>query len=145
MNSKSKVGPINLQFNLFNVKYNIMPAGRPKKKICPKQVFELSKMQCTLKEMAAVVDCHVDTLSDNYSREISRGRECGKFNLRRSQMKLARTNATLSIWLGKIYLGQRDPCFDEKERKDFITEVVNYVGAASTPPSPTTPENPTSS
>ena len=33
-----------------------MPAGRPKKKICPKQVFELYNMQCTLKEMAAVMD-----------------------------------------------------------------------------------------
>lgn len=113
-----------------------MPAGRPKKVICPKQVFELAKIQCTMKEMAAVIDCHVDTLRDNYSNEIQRGREYGKFNLRRNQIKLAEKNAIMAIWLGKQYLGQRDTDIDEKKAREFVTEIVSFVGSSSkdTPP-----------
>lgn len=104
-----------------------MPAGRPRKKICPKQVFELSKMQCTIKEMAAVLDCHPETVSDNFSEQIAKGREYGKYNLRRSQFKLAEKNATISIWLGKQYLGQRDNDLDEEKAKEFITNVICYA------------------
>lgn len=35
-------------------------------------------------------------------------RSAGKVSLRRSQFKMAETNPTMAIWLGKQYLGQRD-------------------------------------
>lgn len=35
-------------------------------------------------------------------------RQGGKASLRRSQWKLAENNATMAIWLGKQYLGQKD-------------------------------------
>lgn len=36
------------------------------------------------------------------------GRETGLASLRRQQFKMAETNATMQIWLGKQYLEQRD-------------------------------------
>lgn len=35
-------------------------------------------------------------------------RGAGKISLRRSQWRLAEKNASMAIWLGKQYLGQRD-------------------------------------
>ncbi len=37
-----------------------------------------------------------------------RGRGKGKVSLRRAQFKLAETNASMAIFLGKLYLGQRN-------------------------------------
>ena len=39
----------------------------------------------------------------------------GKISLRRSQFRLAESNATMAIWLGKQYLGQREPENDDKD------------------------------
>jgi len=50
-----------------------------------------------------------------------------KVSLRRYQFKLAEKNATMAIWLGKQYLGQRDDRnddFREHETVDFEFEVV---------------------
>ena len=38
----------------------------------------------------------------------SEKREKGKISLRRYQWELAKKNATMAIWLGKQFLGQRD-------------------------------------
>jgi hypothetical protein len=49
-------------------------------------------------------------------------------SLRRTQFKLAEKNATLCIWLGKQYLGQRD--IIENINNDRVV-IVNDLGDAN--------------
>ena len=83
--------------------------GRPKAKIDPKQVIKLAQLQCTYEEVAAFFDVNKSTISRSYATEMDKGREIGKMSLRRNQFNLTKTNATMCIWLGKQYLGQREP------------------------------------
>ena len=84
--------------------------GRPKKVIDYKLVEELASIMCTQEEIAKILDISVRTLQrDNkFCRVFKKGFEDGKSSLRRNQFKLSETNATMGIWLGKQYLGQRD-------------------------------------
>lgn len=90
--------------------------GRPKKQISQKQFEELCGIQCTVDEICAVLDVSDKTLNEwcketygkNFSAVFNEKREAGKMSLRRKQWNLAETNATMGIWLGKQYLGQRD-------------------------------------
>ena len=83
--------------------------GRPRVKLDTAQVEKLAEIQCSLEEMAAVLDCSVSTLQRNFDQAIKRGREQGKTSLRRRQYELAMAgNTAMLIWLGKQYLGQAD-------------------------------------
>lgn len=87
--------------------------GRPPIVLTPdqeKQLEQLAAIDCTNKEIAAVMDIHVDTLRDNFSTLIEKGRNKGKASLRRAQFKNAveKDNATMQIWLGKVKLGQAE-------------------------------------
>ena len=44
----------------------------------------------------------------NFSEVFKEKRGLGKISLRRNQWRLAEKNATMAIWLGKQYLGQKD-------------------------------------
>ena len=44
----------------------------------------------------------------NFSEIFKEKRGLGKISLRRSQWRLAEKSATMAIWLGKQYLGQKD-------------------------------------
>ena len=44
----------------------------------------------------------------NFSEVLKDKRGLGKISLRRSQWRLAEKSATMAIWLGKQYLGQKD-------------------------------------
>jgi len=88
-----------------------MAAGRPKFKIDYTQVEKLGAIMCTQAEIASILGCSVDTLQRDtkfcglYKTAIDNG----KMSLRRAQYKSAMLgNATMQIWLGKQYLGQRD-------------------------------------
>lgn len=96
--------------------------GRPKKEI-NKDMFEgLCKIQCTEAEICDVLGVCVDTLNgwcrENYqdetgepltfSKVFAQKRGKGKASLRRAQWNLAKKNATMAIFLGKQYLGQKD-------------------------------------
>jgi hypothetical protein len=83
--------------------------ARPKLDLDEGQIFKLASIQCTMGEIAAVMKCSVDTLENRYSEVIKRGREDGKSSLRKAQFKKAlEGNATMLIWLGKFYLGQKE-------------------------------------
>ena len=90
--------------------------GRPIKEINQKTFEGLCQIQCTEEEICAILDVSDETLNkwckNTYGKtflEVFREKRIGgKASLRRSQWKLAETNATLAIWLGKQYLGQRD-------------------------------------
>ena len=90
--------------------------GRPQKKINQKLFENLCGIQCTEVEICGVLECSADTLNrwckrtykmtfaDTYKSKS----QVGKSSLRRAQLKLAEKNASMAIWLGKQYLGQRD-------------------------------------
>ena len=83
--------------------------GRPKKELDTKLIERLSSIFCTNEEIASVVECHADTLADNFSEYLKKGRSRGKMSLRRMQWEKAQTgNTTMLIWLGKQMLGQKD-------------------------------------
>lgn len=82
-----------------------------------KETFEsLCAIQCTKEEISAVLQVSEDTLErwckNTYNKSFAvifaEKRQNGKASLRRSQWKLAEKNPTMSIWLGKQYLRQRD-------------------------------------
>lgn len=90
--------------------------GRPKIEIDKKQFENLCGLQCTLNEIAGWFNCSPDTIerwcvkeykmtfAETY--ELKRGK--GLMSLRRNQWKMAETNPTMAIFLGKQYLGQSD-------------------------------------
>lgn len=90
--------------------------GRPKKEIDQKQFENLCGLQCTLEEICGwfgVTDKTIDswckrTYHASFSEVFKQKRGLGKISLRRSQWRLAEKSATMAIWLGKQYLGQRD-------------------------------------
>lgn len=99
----------------------MMKAGRPAKQIEKSDFESLLYIQCTLDEVRAFFDmklggCSEDTVErwckrtygKNFADVSAEKRAIGRISLRRSQFELAKKNATLSIWLGKQYLGQRD-------------------------------------
>lgn len=98
--------------------------GRPKKKISKKQFEELCKIQCTEKEICGVLDVTDKTLtrwcketydagfSDVYKKKSANG----KTSLRRYQMELAKTNPSMAIFLGKVYLNQQDKNYNVEEQ-----------------------------
>lgn len=90
--------------------------GRPKKVIDKDQFEKLCEWQCTENEICewfGITDktltrwCR-ETYGTGFSEVFKVKRQKGLISLRRSQFELAKKNATLSIWLGKQYLGQRN-------------------------------------
>lgn len=90
--------------------------ARPKININKEEFEKLCDIQCTQEEIAGWFKCHVDTIrnfcKDTYGepffevyKKLSAG---GKISLRRTQFNIAKKNASMAIFLGKQYLGQRD-------------------------------------
>ena len=90
--------------------------GKAEKEIDQKQFENLCGLQCTLEEICGWFDVCSDTLETwckrtykrSFSEVFAQKRGAGKISLRRSQWQLAAKNASMAIWLGKQYLGQRD-------------------------------------
>lgn len=90
--------------------------ARPRKEIDQKQFETLCGLQCTLPEFCDAFNCSADTIERWCKRTYKAGfaevfaqkRGRGKISLRRMQWRLAEKNATMAIWLGKQYLGQKD-------------------------------------
>lgn len=93
--------------------------GRPPLEIDEKVVAGLARIDCTMKEIAAVVGCTVQTLENRFLDVIQKNREEGHASIRRQQYKLAMGgNPTMLIWLGKVQLGQRETVVNEHTGKD---------------------------
>lgn len=117
-------------------------AGRPKKHISQKQFESLCIIQCTREEICAVLDVSDKTLDkwcketygDYFSVIFSQKRNGGKASLRRNQWKMAETNPTMAIWLGKQYLGQRDKEKEEanKAEKDVAAALRGLISEINT-------------
>ena len=88
--------------------------GRPAFEFDFSQVEELSRIQCTDEEIAAVMGCSRNTIArakamPEYADAVARGRGNGKASLRRRQWAAAESGQpAMLIWLGKQMLGQAD-------------------------------------
>lgn len=99
-----------------------MTIGRPRKEINWDIFEELCQIHCTQQEIASVFHVERHTLSEKvqehygecYSTIYQRYMEGGKASLRRHQFNLSKNNANMAIYLGKQYLGQRDPDYQDK-------------------------------
>ena len=89
-------------------------AGRKPVSIDVVELEKLCTLQCTNEDLAAWFKCSIRTI-ETYSKKpefaevMARGRAKGRISVRRAQMKLLEAgNATMGVWLGKQFLGQRD-------------------------------------
>lgn len=108
--------------------------GRPKIQINKEQFEKLCRMQCTIEEIAGFFNCCDDTINnwckstygDTFSVIYKKKSMNGKISLRRTQFKIAeKGNASMAIFLGKQYLGQRDVI--ETDNKHEITKVEELL------------------
>lgn len=103
-------------------------AGRPKKQIDYEVVEKLASIQCTQEEIAHFLNISVRTLQrdEEFCRLYKKGIDNGKMSLRRTQFKIAeKGNASMAIFLGKQYLGQRD--IIETDNAKEITKVEELL------------------
>ena len=92
--------------------------GRPKKEIDEELLFKLATIHCTMKEMVDIIGVSEDTLKNNFSGIIDKGKAEGKTRLRRKQMEVAlEGNPTMLIFLGKAMLGQSDNPINNEDKK----------------------------
>lgn len=100
-------------------------------------IMNMASIMCTDEEIAACLGVTVETLqnADNNAAFLEckeKGNGNGKKSLRRIQFDIARQgNATMAIWLGKQWLGQRDDftqATDAVDDKRHIT--IEFVESA---------------
>ena len=104
--------------------------GRPRKNINDDQFKKLCALQCTLKEIAAFFDVSEDTIQRWCKREhgqtfavlYDKYRQTGFISLRRAQFELAQKSASMAIFLGKQYLGQKDETYALRKRELDLRE-----------------------
>ena len=103
-------------------------AGRPKIEIDYVTVEKLANIQCTQEEIASFLGISSRTLlrDEKFKELFAKGRENGKMSLRRIQWKHAEKSATMAIWLGKQYLGQKDNI--EVANTDELNKVKELLG-----------------
>ena len=110
--------------------------GRPMKKlndVGAEIVRKLAAVMCTEEEIASVLEVSVEVLHNKlndrtFSEYYKSGKEEGKASLRRTQFELAKKNASMAIWLGKQYLGQRDDAAEDKDKENDARHItVEFV------------------
>jgi ParB-like chromosome segregation protein Spo0J len=106
--------------------------GRPRVEIDLELVEKLAHIQCTIREIAAILDIPPSTLAgrEDFRTAYEKGMENGKASLRRIQFRLAEKNAAMAIWLGKQYLGQRD--IKEEVKEDDKPDAKALITALDT-------------
>ena len=99
--------------------------GRPEKEIDLNLLERLASIQCTDKEIGALLGISHDTIlrrkkeNEDFAYHYEKGKENGKTSLRRLQWESAKKgNVTMQIWLGKQMLGQKDKSAQEVSGPD---------------------------
>ena len=118
------------------------PGPKPKlehSKELIEQLRALGGIQATVEECAAVLRVSLRTLQNFFlMHEDAKlahedGKLTGLMSLRRKQFSMADKNASMAIWLGKQYLGQREPITQIETGKpgDFdnmtLPELTEYI------------------
>lgn len=110
--------------------------ARPRIEIDMEQFEKLCAIQCNLNEIAGFFSCSPDTIErwckreykENFAEVYEKKRGVGKISLRRAQFRMAETNPTMAIWLGKQYLGQteKQEVVMSMSNDDTVKEMENY-------------------
>lgn len=100
--------------------------GRPKKVLDYDVIERLAGIMCTQEEIAEFINVSTRTLQRDpeFCRIYKKGIDKGKISLRRTQFRMAESNATMAIWLGKQYLNQTDKI--ENRNTDTINTNVSF-------------------
>ena len=95
--------------------------GRPAIVIDVEILEKLAGLLCTYDDAARWFGCSRETIKRRmrvakFREAWEHGRAKARVELRRSQFKLSETNASMAIFLGKQYLGQRDETTRRRRR-----------------------------
>ena len=110
--------------------------GRPKKEINKKLFENLCGIQCTQKEICAVLEVTDKTLNTwcrkeygtTFSEVFSQKREIGKVSLRRAGFELAQKNPAVHIFYAKNHLGMSDHIeVVDSTALEKITDVLDEI------------------
>ena len=109
--------------------------SRPRIEIDQTTFEKLCGIQCTLEEIAGVLGCSEDTVErwckrtygETFAETYKKHSAKGKMSLRRYQFRLAEKNATMAIWLGKQYLGQKDVVQVESQADGKLAEMIESL------------------
>jgi len=105
----SKTGPKPKKLVAVEVYGYEVGRGRTKRVVVPDNVYNLAVIGCNDREIARWFDMNEDTLRNNFSDIMAKGREDLKHSLRRAMIKNALGgNAALQIFLAKNLLGMSD-------------------------------------
>ncbi|EJF89107.1 hypothetical protein [Bartonella tamiae] len=97
-------------------------------------VKSLGEAQATKREMAQYLTLSPAVLESAFKRHkilqetYDKAKISGLIALKKAQLKLAQTNATMAIWLGKQYLKQKDKHdISASEATPFILERIEHI------------------
>ena len=104
---------------LVEATYLGIPVGRDKKVIDPEEVEKLAALGCKDSEIANWFGIQYDTLRNNFSEQLTKGREDLKITLRRAMLNNAckNMNAAVQIFLAKNILGMSDNGQESDDKK----------------------------
>lgn len=116
--------------------------ARPRIEIDRDQFEKLCYLQCTLAEIASFFRCSEDTIERWCKRELKMSfaeafktySAGGKISIRRWQFRMAEHNASMLIWLGKQYLGQKEQQEIAISRDDETIRQMNEYFSQKTNP-----------
>ena len=111
---------------------DLQKRGRKPIEIDYDKAEKLAAIMCTQSEIASVLGVSLALLEHDpeFIRIHKKGMEQGKASLRRMQYSAAKNgNATMQIWLGKQYLGQRDK--QDVEHSGEVEQTVIILPANS--------------
>lgn len=105
-----------------------------------KQVLYWMDLGATQEEIAGAQHVSVDTLKRRIKEETGqtfaqlKEKSCGmaKIKLRNNQYRMSEKNASMGIWLGKQWLGQRDVPLEIKEFNGKLAELLERLGKIET-------------
>lgn len=118
------------------------PVGRPEVPIDWKHFEQLCFIQCTHDEIASFCKINRETLyiraekqyGEDFPTIYKRFSDGGRMSLRRHQYRIAEKNTAMAIWLGKQYLGQREPESNDRkysqEQKEGFDEIAKAIQKA---------------
>lgn len=117
LKARGKPGPKPKE--LVESTYLGIPVGRDKKVIDPEEVEKLAALGCRDNEIANFFGIKDDTLRNNFSDNLIKGREDLKITLRRAMLNNAckQMNAAVQIFLAKNILGMSDTGQESDDKK----------------------------
>jgi excisionase family DNA binding protein len=111
------------------------PVGRPRIELDAKQAGIFGYFRATYETMAEYLGCHYDTIrramqddESEFCKAYKKSYAGMKMKLSEAQIKTALEdrNATLLIWLGKQYLGQKDTIEVETSKTNVVVRMIPH-------------------